>query len=84
MWSVLYRGKFQDVTCKRLKHPDLKGWYVVFLGKERSIGQVLDTGHGGWAVILNNAHDNFMGQGFKTRRAAIEYMLKAKGILEPR
>lgn len=83
MFSVHHKGKVMDVYCERLKHSDLSSWYRVWLvDREEKIllGQTIYQQYIGWNSITNSSHDNYMGDGFATRRAAIEYMLKAKGI----
>lgn len=82
MFSVNYDGKILDVVCRR--HPAGKRsevhskWYVVYIGDE-FLGQVIPVRVGWTAICERNPELNWLGQGFATRRLAIEFMLRLAG-----
>ena len=79
MFSVVHDGEVLDVVCR--KHPaakmspDLKNWYVVYVG-ETFLGEVVLMSPGWKAICRQNPQNNWMANGYATRRFAIEFMLR--------
>lgn len=77
--EVKVRGNFYDVVCSRAR----PGHYYVRLvrpDRKISVGQVMEGGGSGWMGLPHNYSSRWtVGaiDGFGTRRAAIEYILRS-------
>lgn len=73
-YSIIVEGKVLDLRCKRLAN----GLQAVYFG-DTYFGQVVLIGRTGWSAISKDPYPFMPVSGFKTKLAAVEFILKLAG-----
>ncbi len=73
-YALVWEGEVHDYRFKLLQ----ENWHYAFYCGDIYMGQVFNLGRAGWSAVPK-VPTGFTYDGFKTRRAAAEMILKVNG-----